>query len=80
MFFLSTLHIPLTIQISMTYVYIIYFFAVKQFFFAVKQFAHKSRGEILRMFSKYVGVCDSNEANVLTILEGCSLEDMVVLL
>lgn len=27
------------------------------------------KGEVLLMFSKYVGVCDSNEAEVLAILE-----------
>ena len=32
-----------------------------------------SRGEILHMFSKHVGVCDSNETEVLAILEGFKL-------
>ena len=31
------------------------------------------KGEVLIMFSKPVGVCDSNEAEVLAILEGLQL-------
>lgn len=30
---------------------------------------HNYKGEVLFMFSKHVSVCDSNEAEVLTILE-----------
>ena len=34
---------------------------------------HNCKGKVLIMFSKYVGVCDSNEAEVLAILEGLHL-------